>query len=155
MLQRIQTVYLFLVFIFALIFLFLPKGTIDVNGVFFAIKSWRIISSDGTQTLEYAGFFRIMVVSIPFLIMILSLITTFRYKQRLLQIRLGKLNLLLHVLLVVVTFFYLDSIRIAFNAHLSYNAGIVFPLISMILVIMANRAIKRDEELVRSADRLR
>jgi hypothetical protein len=155
MIQRIQTVYLFLVFLFALIFLFMTKGTIEVGGVIFEIKSWRIISEDGTQTLEYSGFLRIMVTSIPFIIMILSIITTFMYKQRILQITLGKLNLLLHVLLVVVTFFYLDAIRISFNAHLSYGVGIVFPLISMILVVMANRAIRRDEQLVRSADRLR
>jgi hypothetical protein len=155
MIQRIQTVYLFLVFIFALIFLFLPKGTIDVGGVLFEVKSWRIISVDGTQTLEYSGFLRIMTVVTPFLIMILSIVTTFLYKQRLLQIKLGKLNLLLHLLLVVVTFFYLDSVRIAFNAHLSYGVGIIFPLISMVLVFLANRAIRRDEELVRSADRLR
>jgi hypothetical protein len=155
MIQRIQTVYLFLVFLFALIFLFLPLGTIDIGGVLFDIKSWRIVSANGSEILEHAGFFRIIVVSVPFLVMILSLITTFQYKQRLLQIRLGKLNLLLHVLLVVVTFFYLDSIRIAFNANLTYAAGIIFPLISMILVVLANRAIRRDENLVRAADRLR
>jgi len=38
---------------------------------------------------------------------------------------------------------YLDSI------------GIYLPLIALVFMVMANRAIKRDEKLVRSADRLR
>jgi hypothetical protein len=155
MIQRIQTIYLFLVFIFAIVFLFLPLGTLYTGAMAFDINAWKIESADDTQILEYSGYLRIMVLVVPFLIMILSLITTFMYKQRLLQIKLGKLNTLLHVLLIVVTFFYLDDIRIAYSGDLSYGIGIIFPLISMILIIIANRAIRRDENLVRSADRLR
>jgi hypothetical protein len=39
--------------------------------------------------------------------------------------------------------------------EVSYKEGAYLPLIQIILVFLAQRSIKKDEELVRSADRLR
>jgi len=36
-----------------------------------------------------------------------------------------------------------------------YNFTLVFPLVSAILILMARRGIKKDEDLVRSIDRIR
>lgn len=155
MIQRIQTVYLFLVFLFALLFLIFPKGSIDINGVVYTIKSWSIVSADGTEKLDSTSILGIVSMIIPFIIMVLSIYTTLLFKNRLLQIKLGKINIFLHVILVVSTFFFLDGIKNNYSGEFTYGVGLVFPLLSMILILMAGKAIRKDEELVRSADRLR
>lgn len=155
MIQRIQTIYLFLVFLFALLFLLFPKGIIEIEGLAYEINSWNIESKEGAEKFEYSHFLGIISLVIPFIIMALSIYTSLLFKNRLMQIKLGKINIFLHVILVVVTFFYLDTIRSVFEGTFSYGVGVIFPLVSMILLLLAGRAIRRDEELVRSADRLR
>lgn len=155
MIQRIQTVYLFLVFLLALLFLFFPKGTLDMDGMVYIIKSWGIALEEGVEKPDYSHFLGIVSLVMPFIIMILSTYTTFIYKNRLLQIKLGKINIFLHVILVVSTFFYLDVIKKSFSGEFTYGVAVVFPLLAMIFLLLANRAIRKDEELIRSADRLR
>lgn len=155
MIQRIQTVYLFIVFIFAVLFLLMPKGSLEIDGIVYQIRSWKIADDEGLNRLNYNNVLGILSMIIPFVIMILTIYTTLIFKQRLLQIKLGKLNMLLHVALVVVTFFYLDALKSEFDGYFSYGIAIIFPLLSMLLILMANRAIRKDEQLVRSADRLR
>ncbi len=95
MIQRIQTVYLFIVFIFAVLFLILPKGSLEIEGIAYQIGSWNIAADDGLNHLNFNSVLGILSMIIPFVIMILTIYTTLIYKQRLLQIKLGKLNMLL------------------------------------------------------------
>lgn len=155
MIQRIQSVYLLLVFIFALLFLIFPKGYLDINGTIFEIRSMTTYSKDGTEMLEPQGILRYLVLIVPFIIMALSVYTTVSFKNRVFQIKLGKINILLHIALVVSTFFYLDNVRNFYSGEFSYGAAVVLPLAAMVLILLANRAIRKDENLVRSADRLR
>lgn len=155
MLQRIQTVYLFLVLLFAVLFLVFPVASLDLGHESVSIKLYEVFGVHNYLGLEGGSFTGIISLVLPFIIMVLSLYTTFQYKNRFKQIKLGKINIFLHVGLVVSTFFYLDQIKSIFQGAFSYGAGIVFPLVAMVLVLLANRAIKKDEDLVRSADRLR
>lgn len=155
MIQRIQTVYLFLVVVFTLLFLFLPIGALDIAGTIHQIKTWGIFPQPETDSLDYNGLLGTVSLISAIVVILLSVFTTLQYKNRQKQIKLGKLNILLNVLLVVAVFFYLDSIRAGFEQVFSFGIGVLFPLLSMILILMANRAIKKDEDLVRSADRLR
>ncbi len=155
MIQRIQTVYLFLVFLFAALFLLFPKGSIDLDGVVYIIKSWGIAVEEDVEKPDFPHILGIVSMVMPFIIMILSIYATFLYKKRLLQIKLGKINIFLHVILVVSTFFYLDVIKNSFSGEFSYGIAVIFPLLAMIFLLLANRAIRKDENLVRSADRLR
>ncbi len=155
MIQRIQTVYLFLVVVFSLFFLFLPLGHFMVNDSKVLIKSL----GQANEYLDAAGMFvqlaGYIILAITFVVMALSVYTTLQYKRRLFQIQLGKVNILLHVIIVVITFFYIDGLKELINDTFSYGAAIFFPLLSMIMILMANRAIRKDENMVRAADRLR
>ena len=51
--------------------------------------------------------------------------------------------------------FYIFNTADSINANIHYTIFSVMPVISIILIYLAYRAIKRDEELVRSADRIR
>ncbi len=153
MLQRIQTVYLFLVFLFSILFLLLPSGIAEIGGIRYTIKLWDMGPLD--EHVQYPVLLKYLLLVLPFIIMGLTLFTAFQFKKRLYQIRLGKINIFIHLVLVVSVIFFLDNFRELPQLDFTYGAAIVFPLLSMILIMLANRAIKKDEELVRSADRLR
>ncbi|MFP4288883.1 MAG: DUF4293 domain-containing protein [Bacteroidota bacterium] len=153
MLQRIQTVYLSFVFVFTLMFLFFPLGSIHLANEIILIKTWGL--STQANEIEYNSLPGYLALALSFFIMILTVFTIFKYKKRLLQIKLGKINIFLHVLMVVSYFFFLDNVKKGYEDSFSYGIAVVFPLLSMILILMANRSVKKDEELVRSADRIR
>lgn len=155
MLQRIQSFYLFLVVVFTLLFIFLPLATLEVGSTLYKVKPWGISPGAGAEGWEYNGLLGIVSLISAFVVIVASVFTTFQYKNRPFQIKLGKLNILINVMLVVSVLFYLDSIRNLVQSGFSFGVGVIFPLLSMLLILMANRAIKKDEELVRSADRLR
>jgi hypothetical protein len=71
------------------------------------------------------------------------------------QIKLTKTTLLLNILLIVAIFFYADNIEKKLNSPSHYNISSYITLLTLILTFLASKAIKKDEELVKSADRLR
>jgi hypothetical protein len=156
MLQRIQSVFLALVSIFAVLFVFLPLGKFDLEGLQLPLK---ITGLDLPAEVPFEishGWNGYILLALVFGIMVLTVYTIFQFKRRQYQIQLGKFNVLLHVGLVITAFFYIDQFREKLlNLHFSYGAGIFLPLAAMILILLANRAIKKDDELVRSADRIR
>lgn len=155
MIQRIQSLYLFLVLIFTLLFLFFPLGSLEIGSDIFIIKTWGISPDSEDVIGEYSNLPGLVSLVLAFVVMLLTLFTIFRFKNRLLQIKLGKINILIHMLMVVSAFFFVDSVKKGLEDFFSYGIAIIFPLLSMIMILMANRAIRKDEQLVRSADRLR
>lgn len=83
----------------------------------------------------------------------LSVFSLSRFKNRKLQVAMGRLN-------VILNFILFGIILSAYFMHYKDNGGsmglaIIIPIISVVFVSLANRAIMGDEELVRAADRLR
>jgi uncharacterized membrane protein len=97
-------------------------------------------SSSWTVTLDAA------------IIALLSVVAIFLYKHRKRQILIGNLILLLLVLAYPLHFIF-DGIPADLLRTVRYTFA--FPLVAAILVCLAIRGIKKDERLVRSADRLR
>lgn len=156
MLQRVQSVYLFLVFLFAALFAVLPLGHFPAGSPDMPLRLISIhdffAPIDGTG-IGWMGALLILLFAIAILI---TVYMTFQYKKRLFQIKLGKMNIMVHAVMILITFFFLDSIRNQLDATgFSYGAAVFFPVISLIFILLANKAIRKDEELVRSADRLR
>ncbi|WP_248723814.1 DUF4293 domain-containing protein [Seonamhaeicola sp. ML3] len=136
MLQRIQTVYLIL-------------AAAVSGGLIFVFNLWEL--EDGTQVWAkdinyvFAGF----VTSAFF-----SLVAIFRYKNRKSQFMLGRLNIILNFILL--GFFVYQSLNLSGETGVSEKGISMFiPIISIVFLALANRAIKKDEDLVKSVDRLR
>jgi len=119
---------------------------------------------EGQQTLLYIyGFstinsdFLLLILLNVFNILLL-LVIIFLYKKRTLQMKLCKLSTLLIAGLIVAIFYVAENIK-SYQEFTGYTSDIrpamVAPLAALVLVILANRFINKDEELVRSADRLR
>lgn len=85
---------------------------------------------------------------------VLSLISIFLFKNRKLQFVLGRINILLNFILLGVFVYW--SLMVSGETEVSEKGiGMIIPIISIVLLVMANKAIKKDENLVKSVDRLR
>ena len=137
--QRIQTVYLLLTSflggsLFTLPFAIAPQ---EEAGVFF----------DGLLNIyDHIG---LMIMCV--LIILLSLLTTFLYNNRVLQMKLGNINMLITFgLFAFAAYLYYTVIDIAL-----ISGGLLVPVIVIVLLFLANKNILKDEKLVRDSNRLR
>jgi hypothetical protein len=158
MIQRIQTVYLSLAFVaIALLFAFPLAQFFSENGTyFFSVTGLKNMVPGEPKAFNNLIFLPLTIVAIG--IGLMSLFTIFQYKNRFLQIKLTNIAVLASIALIMGIFFaYIPLIEKKINIVPDYSNsyGIYFPLVAMVFIVLANRAIKRDEKLVRSADRLR
>lgn len=138
-LQRIQSVYLFLASLVGSSLFALPfaSGPTESQGLL----------SDGYLNIND----NIGLIILTVLVVVLSFITIFLYNNRVLQMNLGKLN----VLVTVGLFGFAAYLFYTIQAIATVGGGLFIPVLVMILVIMANKNILKDEKLVRSSNRLR
>jgi len=81
----------------------------------------------------------------------------FRYDNRLTQIKLGALNSLFMAGALGLSVYYSFEGETIINEATrgNYDIGFFLPCMALIMNVLANRFIRRDEKLVRSVDRLR
>ena len=147
MIQRIQTVFLFLSAIFAGILFFAPIASFGVG------EEILNLSIFGVENHTNA----FLLLALAILMFVVPVVTIFMYKKRELQLKLSSLNVFLNALFCGLIFlFYVDNIQERLQAEtVVYAFGTYIPLINMVLSILAIRWIKKDIELIKSIDRLR
>jgi cytochrome c oxidase assembly factor CtaG len=85
---------------------------------------------------------------------VLSLVNIFLFKNRKLQFVMGRLNILLNFFLLGVFVYW--SLIVPGEMKISEKGiGMFIPVLSIVFLVLANKAIKKDEDLVKSADRFR
>lgn len=92
---------------------------------------------------------------IVLIICILSFSAIFLFKKRKLQLRLVFIVILLTVVFIGITLYYLFWVTEKFQAELVPGFKMLIPLLILIFGILAFIGIKKDEKLVKSYDRLR
>jgi glucan phosphoethanolaminetransferase (alkaline phosphatase superfamily) len=136
MLQRIQTIYLFI--------------AVLISGVLiFFVSLWRDEVGDPVYVEE-------MILALALFLgsAFISLITIFLYKNRKLQFVLGRANILLNFILLGVFVYW--TLTVPGEMQISEKGiGMFLPVLSIVFLVLANKAIKKDEDLVKSVDRLR
>ena len=137
MIQRIQTIYLFAAFIFMGILSFVFPLMTDKSG------EKQVFATDHTVDLV------LFLGSAA-----LSLISIFLYKNRKLQFVLGRLNIILNLILLGLFVYHLLNLP-GDGALSKKGIGMFLPIFSIVFLVLANKAIKKDEDLVKSVDRLR
>ena len=165
MIQRIQSVYLLLVFIFSLLAMFLTVGTLRIVDPQLAtgipageivIKLTGVVFPEGLSNLPENSILGVVALIIAFVAMGISGFAIMQYKKRSFQLQLAKLIVLFLVGQVLTIFYFVEHFKNFFVAYeLTYGLGVFLPLISMILTLLAIKAIRRDELLVKSAERIR
>ena len=85
---------------------------------------------------------------------ILSLVTIFLYKNRKLQFVIGRIIILMNLFLLGLLIYL--SLTLSGETIVSEKGiGMFLPILVVLLIVLANKAIKKDEDLVKSVDRLR
>ena len=136
MIQRIQTLYLILS-------LGISAGLIFVFHLWTNTEGVKVYALDN---LLYLGLFLGSAL--------LSLGSIFMFKNRQFQFVLGRLNIILNFILLGI--FVVQSLNLSGETNVSEKGiGILLPVFSIVCLVLANKAIKKDEDLVKSVDRLR
>lgn len=137
MIQRIQTIYLFLAFV--------------VTGILpFFIPLWSM--NNGTDFLFMQDQIYVILFGLSTTLTLLSIVS---YKKRQNQFVIGRLNIILN--LILLGLFVYRSLNLSGEtlAVSEKGIGMFLPVVAIVLLVLANKAIKKDEDLVKSVDRLR
>ena len=98
------------------------------------------------ESIVYLVFFAVISA--------LALISLFLFKKRQTQFVLNRLAIIFNFILL--GFFVVRTLNLSGEMQISEKGiGMFLPTISIVLLVLANRAIKKDEDLVKSVDRLR
>jgi hypothetical protein len=154
MIQRIQTVYLFLAILLIAALFYLPFAELtNTKGELYLLDAkglYPVITQ-----IAVPLFINTAVLILCAACIALMMITIFRYKTLKRQMSLAKISVLALLILAAVIFYEIYT-----STHMlggSYNIKIyaVFPIISLILVWLALRGMHKDDQLIKSIDRIR
>ncbi len=138
MLQRIQTIWLFLASACAFISLKVPF----YNGT----------RSDATLPNKLLGTDNFYLMLLTIAIGVIALITIFLYSNRKLQIRLCLLNILLEGLLIFL--YYKQTITFVAGSG-TYSLTAILQVLILIFLFLAIRGINNDNKIIKESNRLR
>lgn len=154
MIQRIQTLYLFLIAALVGVMFFAPLAWFAGEAGMFELHAFALETSDG-ETLQNTIYLGVLLVAAG----LLPLITIFLYRRRLLQIRLCfvEMVLLLGCVAMEGAYYYLGSRAfsgLSFHTQ-GFKPAIALPIVCLLFAYLAAKAIFRDELLIRESDRIR
>lgn len=152
MIQRIQTVFLLLAVIAQILFVSLRLTIFTLaNNIPILFKAKGFIYPDGTVAQA-----TIPLIILSFAILLLTFYTIFLFRKRILQIRFCIYSILLNLGMVGLLITYIVQFtkqnEVVNNA---YGPAMVIPLANIILLFLAFRGIRKDEVLIKAAERLR
>lgn len=170
MIQRIQTLYLLLIVIAAVILLWMPVLSfttaedaglqrIATLSALHGLQEQALMEdadftpTKDAQPLTLNGTWGLLVTTC--LIALLALVDIFLYNKRIIQAR---LNIFLACLClgyygILFMYVWFAKMNLGMTWHIMPWAAV--PLVCFVLTLMATRAILKDEALVRAADRIR
>jgi uncharacterized protein YjeT (DUF2065 family) len=137
MIQRIQTLYLLLVFV--------------ITGILpFVFPLWK--TTDGKNYLFMQNQLYVIFFGLSTTLTLLSIIS---FKKRQNQFVIGRLNIILNLILFGLFVYHSLNLSGETPGVSEKGIGMFLPILAIVLLGFANKAIKKDEDLVKSVDRLR
>lgn len=174
MIQRVQTLFLLAVGISMFVFLFVPLWKKEVKQTSDSISSAQAMdkvvlnsfkasyvrsetSNAGIVSKKLGEKNTFYIGGLAILAALTALFSIFQFKNRLLQIKLGFLNSLLMSALLGTIFLGIHHGKELMQepGQEDFLIGFYLPVIALLMNLLANRFIRKDEDLVRSVDRLR
>ncbi len=143
MIQRVQTVYLLMASIMSGVLIFVFNLWKSIEKSIFALD---LLTSESNL---------LKLIPILFLVAaILAFVAIFIFKNRKLQFVVGRFTILINLILLGLLIYV--SLTLPGEASVSEKGiGMFIPILAILLLVLANKAIKKDEDLVKSVDRLR
>lgn len=152
MLQRIQSVFLLLVALCMLLVLFFPLWTnagFD-NTLELRLTAWGFFEGEEEVYFPYTFIAMLAIASI-----VVAIIEISKFNNRVLQMKLGALNSLFMAGTLILAVWLTRDVMELYGIPGEYEFALFLPAVAMIFNVLANRFIRKDEKLVRSADRIR
>jgi peptidoglycan/LPS O-acetylase OafA/YrhL len=147
MIQRIQTLFLLLAAICSFLLFAFPFASVPAK-----VENSALFSNDTVYNLSdnYA------LLAFYALVGVIALAAIFLFNNRPRQIMVGKVAMGIHLLAIILTivFFSQDAVMQSETTP-NDQLGLYAPIIGLVMLILAVRAIQKDEKLVKSMDRLR
>lgn len=152
MLQRRQSLYLFIVFILSIVLFTGPLAFISQEEGGLYLKHSGVFDLEG-EKLPVSTWPLTFMISVSVL---LSFLTIFSYLRRPRQMRLTAFQMIFNLGLIAVAFYYIMYIMHNFNGvQFVFQWRVVIPPIMLVLLVMAFRGIRKDDLMVKAADRIR
>lgn len=159
MIQRIQTLYLFLAVVLGTLLCFFPPVQLITPEGAEQFRQYEftfahvvdITNPESPVNVMNIISLSIIAVAIP----MLALIDIFLFKKRILQARLNVITVVLCLgyYAILATYIWFAKTNLQTDWYLTIWAAM--PLLCLVLILMATRRILHDEALVRAADRIR
>jgi len=143
MIQRIQSIYLLI-------------ASLVSGGLVFVFNLWSNLKEQiFALDLLMRESFLLKVIPLLFLLSaVVSFLDIFLFKNRKLQFVIGRLIILINLFLLGLLIYV--SLTLPGEISISKKGiGMFLPILVVLLIVLANKAIKKDEDLVKSVDRLR
>lgn len=160
MIQRIQTIYLALVALAGILMYFFPfvslvPETANADTVIYHVSALQVELLNNGVSSVFMRYWPMVILNT--LIVAFSVYVILMYKTRSKQIKLSHLLLILILAQLTLVVYDVSSLKhVAGEGYMiSYNVFSLLPLLQIVCTRLAAAAIRKDEALVRSADRLR
>lgn len=152
--QRVQTIFMVFTAILMVASIFLPIWEKSDGEQQATLTALEITHVTDTETEATSTFYLAVLAG---LVALASAYSILSFRNRALQIKLNAMNSFLIGLYIGIAFYWIYTAEDWFapEAYGTYLAGTYLPLIALVSTTLASRFIKKDEQLVRSMDRLR
>jgi hypothetical protein len=156
MIQRIQSVFLFVAAIVTIILLFISIGDIYTAEAQYTFTCFNVHLPNGQVVMSTIYIALILILSAC-----ISIYAIFKYKDRMKQTRIVSINMLVFLIAIMLMIWVFPDFLFQRKGLMQegdifrFNYWIMIFVIPPVCMFLANRFIRKDERLVRSADRLR
>ena len=153
MIQRIQSLFLLFTTIFSSLMIFLPfSDMMNADGELLKLYCTGLHNIPKEILIYNTWPLCVLIVTTG----LISIATIIIFQRRVLQMRFCVYNILITIAQFVLLLYYFFKFKGEFGADMhSFSFTIILPLINIILLFQAFRAIRRDDLLIKSYDRLR
>lgn len=157
MLQRKQTLFLAIAAICGVLTFLFPVDTFLRGDQTFVFRTYGIHTGEGVAVADATT--RVPFAPVIGVISVLLVVIIFLYRNRPRQLRLTRMAAALVVAVQVFLFITDNSVRVYLEqgerVEHSYGLAFFLPLVMVALLFLAANGIKKDEDLIKSMDRLR
>ena len=154
MIQRVQSLYLLGSIVICVLMFFLPLGSIS-GDTLIRFSVCGMFNQESGELMQ----FNWMLSPVLSIVLLLQLVSIFLFNNRSRQAMMVQISLVLLLAFVVLTLLYQDIISFlettSADQEIEFNWSIILMGLAWIFTYLALRAIKKDEALVRSTDRMR
>lgn len=154
MIQRVQTLFMLLAVAGMVATFFTPIGAFMADTHHYVLSPYGIKDHLGNDFHSEVGSYYFYI---PLTIsLVLAIYSIFQFGRRKFQRTLNTLNMVCLAVTIVLVALYLKNVGDTFpDLGVGFGVGFFLPYLSFILLALANRAIKKDDDLVKSVDRIR